>query len=247
MEPDQILATLNQAADAVRGVLDTLDDWGPAGTKPGQYQSDLVADMAALEVLNGAGLGVLSEETGVHNGDADILVALDPVDGSTNASRHIPWYATSLCALDAGGAVAALVVNQATGHRYEAIRGGGATVNGQPMAPSRCQSLDTALVGLVGCPPRYLGWRQMRAFGAAALDLCAVATGQIDAFLDCSIASHGPWDYLGGMLICQEAGAVVADARGRDLVVRSHGGRRIPVAAATPELLAEAVTARASF
>ena len=52
-----------------------------------------------------------------------------------------------------------------------------------------------------------------------------------------SVDAHGVWDYLGGMLICEEAGAVVVDASGRDLVVLDHAARRTPVAAATPELL----------
>ena len=61
-----------------------------------------------------------------------------------------------------------------------------------------------------------------------------VADGVLDGFVDCSVDAHGPWDYLGGMLICREAGAVVADALGRDLVVLEHAGRRTPVAGATP-------------
>ncbi|HEX8769903.1 MAG TPA: inositol monophosphatase family protein, partial [Acidimicrobiales bacterium] len=90
------------------------------------------------------------------------------------------------------------------------------------------------------------GWRQVRALGAAALDLCAVATGQLDAFIDCSVAGHAPWDYLAAALICREAGAPIVDRLGRDLVVRSGNERRSPVAAATPALLEQAVAARAA-
>src|SRR5205807_7612468 len=66
------------AATAVRGALDGLGDWGLAGTRPGQYHSDLAADGAALAVLEEAGLGVLSEESGVTGGERDLLVVLDP-------------------------------------------------------------------------------------------------------------------------------------------------------------------------
>lgn len=245
MTDEELLAVLNAAAGAVRGALDGLVDWGPAGTRPGQYHSDLVADEAALRVLDAAGLGVLSEETGDHNRDRELLVALDPVDGSTNASRRLPWYATSLCLLDAEGPRVGVVVNLATGDRYEAIRGAGARRNGEPMAPTGCTKMSDALVGVVSCPPRPLGWRQVRALGAAALDLCAVAAGQLDAFIDCSVHGHAPWDFLAGVLICTEAGAPVVDRSDRDLVVRAGDQRRSPVAAATPELLAEAVAARA--
>jgi len=244
---DRLLTVLHEAATAVRVALDDLDDWGPAGTVDWQYRHDLVADAAAVDVLRRAGLGVLSEESGEHRSEAGILVVVDPVDGSTNASRGVPWFATSLCALDAEGPRAAVVVNQASGVRFEATRGGGARCDGRPLAPSRCESLDEALVGLSGYPAHHLGWQQFRALGAAALDLCLVAGGVLDAYVDCSRRGHGPWDYLGGMLVCQEAGAVVADVEGDDLVARSHADRRTPVAASTPDLLAELLAARRRF
>ena len=96
-------------------------------------------------------------------------------------------------------------------------------------------------------PPGWLGWKQYRALGAAALDLCAVAAGVVDAYIDCSASAHGPWDYLGGLLVCAEAGAVVADATGAELVVLDHAARRTPVAAATPLLLDECLAARRTF
>jgi len=242
-----LLDVLRETAAAVRAALDVLDDWGLAGTRPGQYRSDLAADEAAVAVLDGAGLGILSEETGAHHPERDIVVALDPVDGSTNASRRLPWYASSLCAVDADGARAAFVVNQATAESFEAVRGGGARTNGDVvLAASGVETLRAAVVGLSGWPPRHGGWKQMRALGAAALDLSAVAAGRLDAYIDFSRNAHGPWDYLAGMLICQEAGAAVADAFGRDLVCLEHDCRRTPVAAATPSLLTELVALRTS-
>src|SRR5690606_13019545 len=98
-----------------------------------------------------------------------------------------------------------------------------------------------------GFPPRPLGWRQFRAFGAAALDLCAVAEGSLDAFVDCSPSAHGPWDYLAGALVCIAAGASVDDVHGRGLVTLGPTDRRTPVAAATPELLSTLMVARRSL
>jgi fructose-1,6-bisphosphatase/inositol monophosphatase family enzyme len=238
-----LLRLLHQTVDAIKAALHDLDDWGLAGTKAGQYRSDLVADEAALAVLVPAGVGVLSEESGLFGADRPVLVVVDPVDGSTNASRGIPWYASSLCALDADGAVVAVVANLATGTRYEAVRGGGARCDGHTLTPSSCTTLSNAVIGLSGYPEAHLGWRQFRALGAAALDLCAVASGILDGYLDANDNAHGPWDYLGGMLVCQEAGGVVADLHGRDMVVRGHADRRTPVAAGTPELLAELLSA----
>lgn len=239
-----LLAALHDAATAVRAALDGLADWGRAGTRPGQYKSDLAADDVAVSLLLAAGLGVVSEESGAHEPEREVVVVVDPVDGSTNASRALPWYATSLCAVDGDGARAALVVDQASGARFEALRGGGARVDGRPLTPSRCEEMADAVVGLSGYPSQHLGWRQFRALGAVALDLCAVAGGRLDAYIDCSPSAHGPWDYLGGLLVCQEAGAVVSDAEGRELVTIEHAARRTPVAAATPALLEQALERR---
>lgn len=248
VDDDALLALLHETADEVRRALDALEDWSYGGVgHPGQYRSDVAADAAALAVLEKADVAVLSEETGLHRPDRPLLVVVDPVDGSTNASRQLPWYATSLCALDDDGPRAAVVVNQATGQRYEALRGGGARCDGEPIASSNCATLGTAVISVAGWPSRHLGWRQLRAFGAAALDLCAVASGRVDAYVDCTNDLHGPWDWLGGLLVCQEAGAPVRDLHGRDLRSRVWEERRTVLAAATPELLDEVLEARRSL
>lgn len=247
MTGDDALGLLRDVAVVVADALARSSDWAPAGTRPGQYRSDLTADAAASDVLDRAGVGVLSEESGLRNGDRPVLVVIDPLDGSTNAHRRLPWYATSLCAVDADGPLAAVVVNLASGVRFEAVRDRGATCDGVALRHSGCTVLGDAVVGLSGLPPHHLGWRQFRAYGAAALDLCAVAAGVLDGFIDCSPDAHGVWDYLGGWLVCREAGVPVVDAHGRDLLVRDPAVRRTPVAAATPELLAQIVAARSAF
>ena len=236
MQDDALLDVLAGAVAVVQGALATIEDWRPAGEIVGQYALDLVADGPVCDHLVAAGLGVLSEESGRHHPEREITVVVDPVDGSTNASRRIPYYATSLCAVDADGPRAAMVVNLATGERFDAVRGGGARRDGRPIRASATTELADALIAVNGLPDAHWGWAQYRAFGAAALDLCAVACGRVDAYVDATQSSHGPWDYLGGLLICTEAGAVVTDADDRDLVVLEHTARRTPIAAATPEL-----------
>jgi myo-inositol-1(or 4)-monophosphatase len=250
MRDATLLDLLHEAAAAVQRALGDVADWGPEGTRPGEdhvrYHSDLAADRAAVDVLTAAGVSVVSEESGLHRAEGrhgGIVVVVDPLDGSTNASLGIPWYAASLCAVDADGARAALVLDLPHDLRYVAARGDGARRDGVPIRPSGCTTLSGAVVGLSGMPPRHLGWRQMRALGAASLDLCAVASGALDAWADCTADAHGPWDYLGGALVCREAGAAVADVDGRPLDVADHAARRTPVAAATPELLAQLVPA----
>jgi fructose-1,6-bisphosphatase/inositol monophosphatase family enzyme len=239
---EALLQLLDDAATAVHAAVSELTDWGLAGTRPHQYKCDLAADAAVLDVLGRADVGILSEESGLAHADRDVVVVVDPIDGSTNAAAGLPWFATSLCAVDRDGPLAAVVVNQATGTRYRAIRGAGATVDGARTAPLRTPELHDAFVGLSGLPDHHLGWRQFRALGAAALDMCAVAAGVLDAFIDCTkVSAHGPWDYMGALLICREAGAMVADRYGQDLVVLEHDARRAPIAASSEALLQQCI------
>lgn len=246
MRPDALLELLHDTATAISTALGGVGDWGPAGTRDGQYRSDLAADEAAVGRLLDAGVGVLSEESGLHEPGRDVIVVVDPLDGSTNAAHGVPWYATSLCAVDRDGPLVAVVADLPHERRYEAVRGGGARLDGTALRPTGVTALGDAFVGISGMPAAPVGWRQFRALGASALDLCAVAAGTLDGFVDWSHDAHAPWDYLGALLVCREAGAAMVDARGRDLVVREHGPRRTPVAAATPQLLDQLLAARSA-
>ena len=94
------------------------------------------------------------------------------------------------------------------------------------------------MIGVARLPPRHWGWKQYRALGSVALGLCDVATGGLDAWVELATAV-APWDYLGGLLVVQEAGACVVDAEDRELVTTDPDARRQLLAAVTPELLAE--------
>ncbi|MDQ1510744.1 MAG: monophosphatase [Actinomycetota bacterium] len=238
MTPEGLLDSFVDVAAAVRAALTPID----AVTRRertnvrGQYALDLVADDAALTVLRKLPVRVVSEESGVHeHAGATITVVLDPVDGSTNCSRGISYWAISLCALDGDGPLAALVVNQATGERTTAIRDGGAHRDGVELRASNVTRVDDAVVALGGFPATKLAWKQFRALGCASLALCDVAAGGIDGYLDGG-PYHAPWDYLGGYLACIEAGAVVRAANGDVLVTDDPKARRQVVAAATASL-----------
>ncbi len=273
MEPADLLDLFDRLVAETAVALGELDDWGPSGLRVSQYQHDVVADDIIVGGLGEAGLGVLSEESGLV-GDAAVTVVVDPVDGSTNGSRGIPWFAASLCAVDAAGPLAALVVNLATGIRYRAVRGGGARrdrsnliagrglgvapdagpgpgpadgpagsvfADAEHIGPSGCDRIEEAIVAFSGLPPKAGPWRQFRTLGAAALDLCAVADGTLDGYVDIDRA-HGVWDYLGALLVCREAGVELVDHGGQDLVVLDPEARRGPVAGATPEVTEALVT-----
>jgi myo-inositol-1(or 4)-monophosphatase len=232
----RLLEVLDEAVRAVRGALDVLEDWGPSGGKPGQYRLDLAADGAALPVLHGAGLTVLSEESGMTgDGGSGLLAVIDPIDGSTNAFRGVPFYSTSICVLDDEGPRVGVVTNQATGLRYAAVRGDGAQKDGRAITPSGCEDLEAAIVGISGFPGTHPGWAQYRALGAASLECCAVADGVLDAYLVVGGSTLYSWDYLAGLLVCREVGAAEGEREGRDLIVRDASSRR-PIVAATRRL-----------
>ena len=239
MAPEDIVAILEQAATAVREAVGNLSTKQSRvrTDRPGQYELDRVADAVALGVLLGADFRVVSEESGIGgNDDAPITVVLDPVDASTNCARGLSYWATSLCALDSEGPLVALVANQASGTTYRAVRGGGAFRDGEPLTPSPCRRVEDAVVALSGMPARLLMWKQFRALGCASLALCDVAAGGLDGYVDGG-SWHAPWDYLGGYLVCFEAGAQVIDQQDRPLVLDDPSVRRQIIAAGTPELL----------
>ncbi len=230
-----LLEVLHDTATAVRGALDGLADWGVAGTRPGQYRSDLAADEAALAVLDRAGLGVMSEESGLSPSRAGrSLVVLDPVDGSTNASRGLPWYATSLCAVDADGPRAALVVDQANGARFEAVRGGGARVDGQRAAsPAAARASSESVVGLSGYPPHAARDGSSSAPSAPWPSTCAPwrAVASTPTWT-AARAPTGPGTTSAACSSARRRGPVVADAWDRPLVTLDHAAvaRRSPPA-----------------
>ena len=239
LAPDgtDVLALLHECATEVCRRITALDDWSAPGRRPGQYAVDLVADEAVVGVLQREGITVLSEESGRHPGDGSLTVVVDPIDGSGNAVRALPPFGPSLCAVDTSGATAALVVDVLTGTRFEAEQGRGARRDGIPISVTDCDRLDAALLAVSGPPPRALDPGRYRNYSAAALELCFVASGMVDGYLDCDDDVHAAWDYLAGALICIEAGGVVIDARGRDLVALGEGERRTPIAASTRGLV----------
>jgi myo-inositol-1(or 4)-monophosphatase len=234
-----VLATLRECALLVRDSVAKAVDWDTPGGRAEQYHVDLVADAVAVEFLTRAGLDVLSEESGRHIAGSGVTVIVDPIDGSSNAIRGLPWFATSLCAVDRDGAIAAVVLDLTHGTLYDAQRGAGARADGVRIQASDCTRLADAYVAYSGSPHQPIGWASSRALGSIALALCYVAAGSLDGFVDFDVDVHGCWDYAGALFICQEASAHATETLGRPLLVVEHAARRSPVVAATTPLLAE--------
>jgi myo-inositol-1(or 4)-monophosphatase len=232
---DSILVPLRECAREIGEVVKGHRGRGLSGDRATQYHLDVAADEVARRVLGGAGFRVMSEESSV-TGDGEFTVVVDPIDGSTNCDRGIPFYSTSLAVVRDQELVAALVRNQATGTIFEAEKGSGARRDGQPIAPSGQVDIAQAIVGSSGYPSHNLGWSQNRSLGAASLEICLVADGSLDAY---GVAQHSGlnvWDYLAGVLIVREAGAFDADYHDEELVTTDDVIRH-PVFAGSRELL----------
>ena len=236
-----LLPTLRQCAHEIGEAVAGHRGKGFSGQRATQYHLDLVADEVALRVLGGAGFQVVSEESGT-TGSGEFTVVVDPIDGSTNCDHGIPFYATSLAVMRGAELVAGLVMNQATGTIFEAEKGGGASRDGVTVVPSGQTDIAKAIVGFSGLPSRHLGWAQYRALGAASLEICLVADGSLDVFGVAQKSTLHTWDYLAGLVVIREAGAVVADYHDNELITARLVARR-PVFAATDELLQFMVSA----
>ncbi len=198
---------------------------------------------------------VISEELGVLElgGGGPPYVFIDPLDGSLNAKRGYPCY-SSMVALASGprlGDVEAMAVaNLLTGDLYWAVKGGGAFRNGARVEASRCQRLEEALVSIdfskrgrpVGYAKRIAAVieaaRYVRFLGSNSLEVCLVACGACDAFIDLR-GDLRLLDVSGPLLMVREAGgAVYVEPGGLDAEVDVKRKAKL-IAAATPSLVEE--------
>jgi myo-inositol-1(or 4)-monophosphatase len=163
-----------------------------------------------------------------------ITFVVDPLDGTTNFLHDYPEYAVSVAVLADRETVVGVVVNVPTHSSWVAIAGRGATLDGRPIHVSDVREPARALIG-TGFPFKYpeqieryvrelpeimRSTAGIRRAGAAALDLCAVATGRFDAFWEHSLE---PWDVAAGALLIREAGGVITDLRGNPLPLARSG------------------------
>lgn len=179
--------------------------------------------------------GLLGEEGADRTGSSGVRWVLDPLDGTVNYLYGLPTWGVSVAA-EIGGAVAVGVVAvPAHGETYLAVRGqgsvlvrsaagGGAEV--ERLVPNRPAELGQCLVatgfgyatGRRAAQARALATvlpevRDIRRAGAAAVDLCWVAAGRVDAYYERGL---NPWDFAAGALVAREAGLAVGGPGGGD-------------------------------
>jgi NAD+ kinase len=212
------------AFEAWRRIQDDADRHAKVGLGAGgnlTSRADAVLEAAILEEARRLGIAVLSEEAGlVDIPDSKWLAVVDPLDGSRNAGRGIPFHCTSVAIAPRAGTLkdleAGVVRNLVTGDTYACRKGGGATVNGKPLAPAAFDP-EEVMVGVIAdyseteideahaSPDHHI-----RDLGSAALEMCLVGTGALDAFI-----VRKPWlrviDLAAATLFIRECGGAVHD------------------------------------
>jgi myo-inositol-1(or 4)-monophosphatase len=199
--------------------------------------ADLESERTLREALLGAypRFGFVAEESAATQG-SDVegsRFIVDPLDGTTNFLHGVPHFAVSIALEHAGRLVAGVVYDPAKDELFCADAGRGAWLGTDQICVSKEDDLAMAIVG-TGIPhnnrperhEQYLamlsgamrGSAGIRRFAAAALDLCYVAAGRLEAFFEMGLS---PWDVAAGALIVREAGGRVTEPSGGEDVVRS--------------------------
>ncbi len=171
---------------------------------------------------------ILGEESGA-SGDSEYCWIIDPLDGTTNFLHRLPHFAVSIAVQVRGQIEHAVIYNPAADELYTASRGAGAALNNRRLRVSRARHLGEALIG-TGCPirnpeaaARYLPMFEVvightagiRRAGSAALDLAYVAAGRLDGFWELNLK---PWDIAAGLLMVIEAGGIVTELDGGEVL-----------------------------
>ena len=191
--------------------------------------------------------GFFGEESGAERGTSGLTWVVDPIDGTVNFLYGIPHYAVSITVVEGEPdpltwtALAAAVVNPASGELFTATAGGGAFLGDARLRVAPAVELSQALVatgfaydagerGRQGALVAKLlpSVRDIRRLGTASLDLCFVASGRLNAYFERTLS---PWDHAAGALIAREAGATVKGlgdaAPSRDFILAAHPERAV--------------------
>ncbi|MEN3342430.1 MAG: monophosphatase [Actinomycetota bacterium] len=218
------LAVCRAAVEDVRAVLDELPTRAEREPVVGQGLGgdettavDAAAEAAILARLRELDVSVVSEEAG-RSGSGLPLVVVDPIDGSLNAKRGIPFFSVSIAVADGEtmeDVVFGYVYDFGSGEEWVGRRGGGATLNGDPLGAVRpkeqieilCfEATRTSLIAAQAPAVAELAYR-LRVMGSLALSLCHLAAGRVDGV--CSLKPARSVDIAAAQLLCREVGLAI--------------------------------------
>src|SRR5581483_3745312 len=214
---------------------------------------DAEAEQAILPHF--AGNRIVSEEVGIH-GDGPYTVVVDPIDGSLNAKRGIPFFSISIAVAEGDtmdDVVFGYVFDFGSREEWTATRGGGALLNGEPL--SELPKDEIEILSFEATTTQYVADKaaamlgiahRLRLMGSLAISLCHLAAGRVDGVV--SLKGARSVDIAAGQLLVRERGLAIelADAPGFGAAPLDLEGRSRVAAAGTPELctmLANALTA----
>ena len=235
MSPADWESLLLEATERVKTAVSALsrkEDRGKTVGVGASGDNTIIADKRAEDLLLESigrveNVRILSEEAGsVGDAWAKTLAIVDPLDGSSNFEKGIPFYCTSVAVVE-GDSIddtrVGVVRDLVTGDVYHAIRGGGAKKNGRLIRTSLVSSLPLAVIGVdlsrsttdlvKGFAPLISGAKRHLHLGANALELCYLADGTIDAFVDAREMIRIT-DFAAAFLIAEEAGAKITGVDG---------------------------------
>jgi myo-inositol-1(or 4)-monophosphatase len=225
---DQVIAWAKQAGELVRAGFEDEHTIGYKGAVDVVTESDKKSEEYLLSQIKHTfpHHAVLTEESGAHEGEQEHLWIIDPLDGTVNYSHRLPIYSISIAYQYHGQLQLGVVYDPSLNECFSAERGQGAFLNGKKISVSKVNELVKSMM-VTGFPYdrqsedyfralRLFGHitsitQGVRRLGSAALDLCYVAAGRLDAYFELSI--H-PWDIAAAALIVQEAGGIVRDIHG---------------------------------
>ncbi len=217
-------------------------------TPKGQHdffcEVDVKAEQAIINTIRKAypDHGIIAEESGIQNEDAESVWIIDPLDGTRNYLHGFPFYAVSI-ALRVKNRIEHAVIYDPIRHEcFSASRGRGARLNDRRLRVSKQTLLSASMLGTrlsfrdEGTSKRYFPTFEalfgqcasVRGTGSAALDLAYVASGRLDGLWNFGLK---PWDIAAGALLIQEAGGLISDLQGGEDYLR-HGD----VVAGTPKV-----------
>ena len=238
---DRLEAATTAAREAGAHILQCLRRGAVISQKNEREPHNLVsdADLAAEDIIVRM-LGeafpedaFLAEEKHRDRLDSEALWVIDPIDGTGNFAHGFPAFCTSIALAARGEFVLGVVYDPVADNLFQAVKGEGATRNGHPVHVSQAASIREALVATGFHYDRgvmlhrtleavealfHAGIHGLRRTGSAALDLCYLGCGWLDAFFEFKLS---PWDFAAGAVFLREAGGRATDSHGAELTVHS--------------------------
>lgn len=235
-----------QAGDVIVRHLEQVDRMKPTAKGQNDFfcEVDVKAEQAIINTILKAypHHGILAEESGVQNQDAETVWIIDPLDGTTNYLHGFPFFSVSIAVKIKDRIEHGVVFDPIRHECFMATRGRGARLNDRRIRVSKQTQLNAALLGTgfslrdAALAKRFMPTFEalvgkcagVRRTGSAALDLAYVASGRLDGFWQFGLK---PWDIAAGTLLIQESGGMICDLQGGEDYL-THGD----IVAATPKV-----------